>query len=63
MLDKSSLYNVLAEGIYFWDKCSPLNFNFSGFPLLVLELSKFLEAHLRESKRELKGGGDFTPNR
>ena len=36
MLDKSSLYNVLAEGMYFLDKCSTLNFNFSDFPLLVL---------------------------
>ena len=26
MLDKSSVYNVLAEGMYFLDKCSPLNF-------------------------------------
>ena len=31
-LDKSS---VLAEGICFLDKCSPLNFNFSDFSLLV----------------------------
>ena len=35
MLDKSSVYNVLAEGMYFSDKFIPLNFNFLEFPLLV----------------------------
>ena len=35
MLDKSSAYNVLAEGTYFSDKCIPLNFKFFDFPLLV----------------------------
>ena len=35
ILDKSSVYNVLVEGMHFLDKCSPLNFNFSDFPLLV----------------------------
>ena len=35
ILDKSSVYNVLAEGMYFLDNCSPLNFNFSDFSLLV----------------------------
>ena len=34
MLDKSSIYNVLAEGINFLDK-SPSNLNFVDFPLLV----------------------------
>ena len=34
MLDKSSVY-VLAEEMYFWDKCNPLNFNFLDFPLLA----------------------------
>ena len=27
-VDKSSVYNVLAEGMYFLDKSSPSNFNF-----------------------------------
>ena len=31
MLDNSSVYNVLAEGMYFSDKCSPLDFNFWTF--------------------------------
>ena len=35
MLDKSSVYNVLAERMYFLDKCSQFNFNFLDFPLLV----------------------------
>ena len=34
MLDKS-VNNVLGEGMQFLDKCSPLNFNFLDFPLLV----------------------------
>ena len=34
-IDKSSVYNVLAEGMYFLDKSSPSNFNFLDFPLLV----------------------------
>ena len=34
-VDKSSVYNVLAEGMYFLDKSSPSNFNFLDFPLLV----------------------------
>ena len=33
MLDKSSVYNVLAEGMYFLAKCSPSNFNFQDFLL------------------------------
>ena len=39
MLDKSSLYNVFAEGIYFLDKSGPSNFNFLDFPLLVCPVS------------------------
>ena len=35
MLNKSSVYNVLAEGMYFLGKYSPLNFNFLDFPLLA----------------------------
>ena len=35
MLDKSSVYNVLAEGMHFLDKSSPSNFKFLDFPLLV----------------------------
>ena len=35
MLDKSSVYNVLAEEMYFLDKCIPLNFNFLDLPLFV----------------------------
>ena len=35
MLDKSLVYYVLAEGMYFLDKCSPSNFNFLDFPLLI----------------------------
>ena len=35
MLDKSFVYYVLAEGMYFLDKCSPLNFNFLDFSLLI----------------------------
>ena len=31
MLDKSSVYNVLAEGMNFFDKSSPLDFNFLDF--------------------------------
>ena len=40
MLDKSSEYNVLAEGMYFLDK-SPSNFNFLDFHCLseVAQLS------------------------
>ena len=34
MLDKS-VNNVLYKGMQFLDKCSPLNFNFLNFPLLV----------------------------
>ena len=34
MLDKS-VNNVLAEGMWFLGKCSPLNFNFLDFPQLV----------------------------
>ena len=34
MLDKS-INNVLGEGMWLLDKCSPLIFNFLGFPLLV----------------------------
>ena len=33
-LDKSTIYNVLAEGMHFLDK-KPSNFNFLDFPLLV----------------------------
>ena len=33
--NKSSLYNVLAEGMCFLDKSSPSNFKFLDFPLLV----------------------------
>ena len=35
MLDKSRVYDVLAEGMYFWEKSSPSNFNFLGVPLLA----------------------------
>ena len=35
MLDKSSAYDVLAEGMYFSDNCIPLNFNFLDFPVFV----------------------------
>ena len=35
MLDKPSVYNVLAEGIYFLDQSSQSNFNFLDFLLLV----------------------------
>ena len=34
MLDKSSLYNVLIEGMYFFDKSSLSKFNFLNFPFL-----------------------------
>ena len=34
-VDKSSVYNVLTEGMYYLNKSSPSNFNFSDFPLLV----------------------------
>ena len=40
-LDESSVYNVLVEGMYFLDKCSPLNFNFLQFPLLVCSYPNF----------------------
>ena len=33
-LDKSSVYNVLAERMYFWTDVSPVNFNFLDFSLL-----------------------------
>ena len=39
ILDKSSIYNVLAEGMYFFDNCSPFTFNFSDLPLLVWNYS------------------------
>ena len=45
MLDKSSVCNVLVEGMQFLDKSSLPNFNFLDFPLLVWSfqcLSKFL---------------------
>ena len=32
---KTSVYNVLAEGMYLLDKSSPSNFNFLDFPLVV----------------------------
>ena len=35
MLDKSSVYNVLAEEMYFLDKSSPSNFSFLDFPMLA----------------------------
>ena len=35
MLDKSSVYNVLAEGMCFLDKSSASNFNFLDFRMLV----------------------------
>ena len=35
MLDKSSVYSVLAEGMDFSDKSNPSNFNFLDFLLLV----------------------------
>ena len=35
MLDKFSVYNVLADGMYFLDKSSQLSFNSLNFPLLV----------------------------
>ena len=35
MLDKSSVINFLAEGMYFLDKSSPSSFNIFDFPLLV----------------------------
>ena len=38
MLDKS-VNNVLYKGMQFLDKCSPLNFNFLNFPLLVWNFS------------------------
>ena len=41
MLDKSFVY-VLAEGMYFLDKFSPLNFNFLDFPLLVWSYPNYL---------------------
>ena len=34
-VDKSFVYDVLAEGVCFLNKSSPLNFNFLDFPLLV----------------------------
>ena len=34
-IEKSSVYNVLAEGMYFLDKSSPSNFIILDFPLLV----------------------------
>ena len=35
MLDKSSVNNALAEGMYFFGKGSQSNFNFLDFPRLV----------------------------
>ena len=35
MLDKSSVYNALAEGMYVLDENGPSNFNFLDFPLFV----------------------------
>ena len=35
MLDKCSVYSVLAEGMDFSDKSNPSNFNFLDFLLLV----------------------------
>ena len=34
-IDKSSVYNVSAEGMHFLDKSSPSSFNFLDFPLLA----------------------------
>ena len=39
MLNKSSVYNVLAEGMHFLDKGSLWNFNFLDFLLLVWSCS------------------------
>ena len=41
-IDKSLVYNVLAEGIYFLDKSSPSNFNYFGLSTACMKLSKFL---------------------
>ena len=35
MLDKSLVYYVLAERIYLLEKCSPSNFTFLDFSLLI----------------------------
>ena len=35
MLDKSSVYNVSAEGMCFLDRSSPSNLNFLDFTLLA----------------------------
>ena len=35
MFHKSSVYDVLAEGMYFLDKCSPSNLFLLDFSLLV----------------------------
>ena len=40
MLDKSFVYNILAEGMYFLDKSSPSNFSFLDFPLFFFLLPK-----------------------
>ena len=52
MLDKSSVYNVLAEGMYFLGKSSPSTFNF-----LVKCKIELKVAHLKVLKREWKVGG------
>ena len=61
MLDKSSVYNVLAEGMYFLGKSSPSTFNF-----LVKCKTELKVSHLKVLKREWKvgggGGGKVTPD-
>ena len=41
-VDKSSVYNVLAEGMYLLDKNGSWNFNLLYFPLLVWSCPNFL---------------------
>ena len=42
MLDRSSVYNVLDEGMYFLDKNYQSNFNIFGLFTACLKMSKFL---------------------
>ena len=51
MLDKYFVYNVLAEGMYFLDKKSPIKFQFFGLSFAFLKMSKFLMWFLKAGVR------------
>ena len=47
MFDESSVYNVLAEGLYFLDKSKPIKFQLFGLSTAFLKLFKVLMCVLK----------------